>query len=61
MAERCFIKKNSPPPGCGVHNVQFVEHQTYRESLAGGVGNFAYLVCPFSDQVPNDPTPKIQT
>jgi hypothetical protein len=51
MTELCFIKKNSNPPVCGVHNVQLVEHQTSREPIAGGVGNFTFLVCPMSNQV----------
>jgi hypothetical protein len=52
MAEQCFIKTASKPPVCGVHNVVLVEHEACRERFLGGIGNFSYLVCPVSDQVP---------
>jgi hypothetical protein len=57
MAERNFIKKGSFPPICGVHNVPLVERQTSRDIDVGPVGDFTYLVCPMSDQVPNDAAP----
>jgi hypothetical protein len=54
MPTKCFIKRDSEPPVCGVHNVKLVEHQTSREGLAGGVGNFTFLARPVSGQVFDD-------
>jgi hypothetical protein len=54
MAKSCFIKKDSNPPVCGVHNVRLVQHQTSSEQIMGGVGNFTFLVCPVSKQVIED-------
>jgi hypothetical protein len=51
---KCFAKKGSNPPVCGVHNVKLVEHQSGFESIAGGVGNFTFLVCPVSNQAVDD-------
>lgn len=50
MADQCFVKKDSDPPVCGVHNVRLVEHQTLREGIVRGVGNFTFLDCSRSDQ-----------
>jgi hypothetical protein len=58
MAERCFIKKGSFPPTCGVHNVQLVERQTSREPVVAPIGDFTYLVCPMSGEVANDEGPE---
>jgi hypothetical protein len=51
MAEHCFVKSGSNPPVCDVHNVLLVQHQTAREGHPGGVGLFAFLVCPVSGKV----------
>jgi hypothetical protein len=54
MEVPCFIEKGSNPPACGVHRVPLEERQTSGEHLPGGVGYFAFLVCPVSGQVPRD-------
>jgi hypothetical protein len=55
MAEQCFRKPGSNPPTCGVHNVLLVEHHTISKSIAAWVGDFAFLLCPISDQVVKEP------
>jgi len=50
MSTQCFTKMGSDPPVCIVHNVRLAEHQTSRESIVGGVGNFTFLLCPVSGQ-----------
>jgi hypothetical protein len=54
MEQLCFVKKNSKPLVCGVHEVPLEERQTSGQRLPGGVGNFTFLVCPVSGQVPED-------
>jgi hypothetical protein len=62
MPTQCFTKMgDSNPPVCGLHNVKLVEHQTSRESIAAGVGNFTFLVCPVSGQVVEDSYASEQT
>jgi hypothetical protein len=51
MAEMCFIKNGQGPPVCGVHNMQLIECQTNEEKISR-VGNFTFLKCPMSGQVP---------
>gem|GEM_PF-2128234 len=58
MAEPCFSKKDSNPPICGIHNVPLVSKQLPAEMTGGGYKRFAYLVCPVSGSVLNDPTKK---
>jgi len=55
MAEQCFKKKDSNPPVCGIHNVPLVQKQLPDEVLGGGYKSFAFLVCPMSGTVLNDP------
>jgi hypothetical protein len=57
MAEPCFIKKNSNPNQCGVHNVPLVQRQSSEESGMAGLGTFTFSVCPVSGTVVRD-TPK---
>jgi hypothetical protein len=59
MPTQCFTKKGSSPPVCGVHDVPLVEHQTSREAITGGVGNFTFFVCPVTGQVVSDPAKTI--
>jgi hypothetical protein len=54
MERLCSIKKDSSPSICRAHNVALEVRQTSREHLAGGVGNFTFLVCPVIGQVPKD-------
>jgi hypothetical protein len=56
MAEPCFIRKNSAPPVCGVHNVLLKQKQLPDEMIASGYKGFTFLVCPASGQVLNDET-----
>jgi hypothetical protein len=51
MAEPCFIKKDSNPPVCGVHNVPLVEHRSSEELGTAGLGAFTFFVCPVSGAV----------
>jgi hypothetical protein len=54
MAERCFIKKGSDPPTCGVHNVALVHKQLPEKLVASGFKTFTYFSCPLSGEVLND-------
>lgn len=54
MAEPCFIKKNSIPHVCGVHNVPLVQHQSSEEPGTAGLGAFTFFVCPVSGTVVRD-------
>jgi hypothetical protein len=54
MAESCFIKKDSSPPVCGVHNVRLIRKQLPVELIASGYKGFTFLVCPVSGAVLND-------
>jgi hypothetical protein len=56
MAEPCFIKKDSSPPVCGVHNVRLISKQLPDELIASGYKGFTFLVCPVSGAVLNDET-----
>ena len=40
MAEPCFIKKDSSPPVCGVHNVRLTMKQLPDELIASGYKGF---------------------
>jgi len=54
MAELCFIKKDSSPPVCGVHNVRLIMKQLPDELIASGYKGFTFFVCPVSGAVLND-------
>jgi hypothetical protein len=54
MAEQCFIKKDSNPPVCGVHNVRLKLKQLSDGLIASGYKGFTFLVCPISGTVLND-------
>ena len=54
MAEPCFIKQDSGPAACGVHNVPLIRKQLPDEMIASGYKGFTFLVCPVSGQVLND-------
>ena len=51
MAESCFIKKDSNPPFCGVHNVALVQHQITIDSNAPSLGHVTCYRCPVSQAV----------
>jgi hypothetical protein len=54
MAERCFRKKDSSPPVCGVHDVRLISKQLPDEMIEEGYKAFTFLVCPVSGAVLND-------
>ncbi len=59
MAQRCFIKKGSDPPVCGVHEVALVQDNVPIDPFAHQLGLIACLRCPVSGTVPIDePKPK---
>ena len=51
MADPCFIKKDSNPMACGVHDVSLVEHLSSEELGTAGLGAFTFFVCPVSGAV----------
>ena len=57
MAELCFIKKDSSPPVCGVHNVRLIMKQLPDELIASAYKGFTFFVCPVSGAVLNDEAP----
>ena len=54
MVEPCFIKKDSIPPVCAVHNARLIRKQLPDELIASGYKGFTFLVCPVSGAVLND-------
>jgi hypothetical protein len=51
MAERCFRKKGSDPPLCGVHNVGLVLSKIRHDLLVPYIGHVTCLICPVSQLV----------
>ncbi|HUD56928.1 MAG TPA: hypothetical protein VMR02_16975 [Terracidiphilus sp.] len=54
MNKRCFRKKGSNPPICGVHNVPLAQKHIPDDMVAAGYKAFTFLVCPASGEVIND-------
>ena len=54
MVKPCFIKKDSNPPVCGVHNVPLKPRESSREVATSRFGDFAFFACPVTGQVVND-------
>ena len=56
MAERCFIKKGSIPPVCGIHNVRLVQKPLPVELVSAGfkMGEGTFIVCPVNGLAVND-------
>lgn len=48
MAEQCFVKKESAPPVCGVHNVPLVHKLLPQELIASGHKVVTFLASPES-------------
>jgi len=46
-----FMKRNSQPPICGIHNVALVERKMPVDLLAQHLGYVTVYVCPESGQV----------
>jgi hypothetical protein len=54
MTASCFIKKDSNPPVCGVHNVALVQYQLTIDSNAPNLGHVTCYRCPISQAVALD-------
>jgi hypothetical protein len=54
MPEPCFIKKDSAPPVCGIHDVRLIKKLIPDELIASLRKEITYLVCPVSRSVIND-------
>lgn len=59
MGPRCFVKENSIPPLCGVHNVPLKLHQSSEDSRIEYFGNFTFYMCPVSHDIVSDPPTSI--
>jgi hypothetical protein len=55
MGHLCFVKENSNPPRCGVHNLPLVQHHSSEDSRIVFFGDFTFYVCPVSNEVVSDP------
>jgi hypothetical protein len=54
LAEPCFVRKDSIPAVCGVHNAPLVRRQIPDELIASGYEGFRFLACPVSGKVLDD-------
>jgi hypothetical protein len=54
MPEPCFLKKDSAPSVCGVHNVRLIKKLIPDELIAPLGKEITHLVCPVSRSVIND-------
>jgi hypothetical protein len=54
MPDPCFIKKDSAPPICGIHDVPLINKLIPDELIASLQKEITYLVCPVSRSVIND-------
>jgi hypothetical protein len=54
MTEQCYVKKDSHPPVCGVHEIALIRKRLSNEMIAAGYKGFSFLVCPVSGVVLND-------
>jgi hypothetical protein len=57
MEVLCFMKMNSHPPICGIHNAILVESQLPVDPYAPHLGHATGYVCPVSGQMVADPGP----
>ena len=51
MGPRCFMKKDSDPPLCGVHNVPLIRHWSSDHLETFRLGDFEFFVCPASGYI----------
>jgi len=58
MGPRCFRKKDSIPPACGVHNALLVQAVVSIDENAPSLGQVACSVCPVSNLVVDDLDPR---
>jgi hypothetical protein len=61
MAEPCFIKKDSTPPVCGVHNAPLIRKLLPNELISVGFKNITFLACPVSGLAVDDPAMTLGT
>ena len=54
MAERCFKKKGSDPPVCGVHKGRLIESRVPIDANAPYLEEITCLMCPVSKGVTLD-------
>ena len=54
MPDPCFIKRDSAPPICGIHDVPLINKLLPDELIASLQKEITYLVCPVSRSVIND-------
>jgi hypothetical protein len=54
MVALCFLKRNSQPLVCGIHNVALVESKLPIDPLAPDLGYVTVRICPESGQVVAD-------
>jgi hypothetical protein len=54
MGPRCFRKKESNPPACGLHNVALEQKVIAIDENAPHLGRVTCFVCPVSDAVVED-------
>jgi hypothetical protein len=55
MTEQCFMKKDSNPPVCGVHNKTLQRIKVSIDSQAAWLGNVTCDLCPASRAVVREP------
>jgi hypothetical protein len=51
MEVLCFMKANSQPPLCGIHNVVLVERELPIDPHATHLGHITGYICPVSGQL----------
>lgn len=54
MGPGCFRKKESNPPACGLHNVEFEQRVIAIDENAPYLGRVPCFVCPVSNSVVED-------
>jgi len=54
MPERCFIRKGSYPPLCGVHNVALLRDEVPIDAEAPHLGRIQCFLCPVTRMVLRD-------
>jgi hypothetical protein len=54
METRCFKKKGSNPPMCGIHNMPLVEATLPIDANSPHLGHVTCYVCPVSNRVADE-------
>jgi hypothetical protein len=55
MGPRCFIKNETNPPVCGIHNVPLVKGNIPIDENAPHLGRIPCYQCPVTEEVLPDP------